>query len=216
MKKILIVLSFFIAFSTNAQPTQVLWLDDLPIPVYSEGIPAVVLRSSAGNTPLQLGGQSYTRGLGVHSTSVLSFMLEGKGVSFSAKVGADDLANPGMITQFYVIGDRKILFESGDMKAGDPPKQVQVDLRGVQRLGLLVTNKAEIAKNYSDWADARFEMLGNYQPGAVPNNGKKYILTPKTAQKPAIHSPGVFGARPGNPFLFCITATGAAPLRYAA
>lgn len=216
MKRILAVFIFPICFSVQAQTNHSVWLDDLPIPSYSEGIPSVTLKNSAANAPIQLGKHSYIRGLGVHATSVLFFMLDGKGVSFSATVGADDLANPEMVTQFYVIGDRKILFESGDMKTGDNPKQVKVDLHGVQRLGLLVTNRAEMTKTYSDWADARFEMLDNYQPGTVPNNGEKYILTPKTAASPAIHSPGIFGARPGNPFLYTITATGAEPMRYTA
>lgn len=43
-----------------------------------------------------------------------------------------------------------------------------------------------------------------------------YILTPKPSDKPRINSAKVFGARPNNPFLFKVAATGKAPLTYEA
>ncbi len=43
-----------------------------------------------------------------------------------------------------------------------------------------------------------------------------YILTPKPSDKPTITGTKVFGARPNNPFLFKVAATGKAPLIYSA
>jgi len=43
----------------------------------------------------------------------------------------------------------------------------------------------------------------------------RYILTPKAADSPQINSPGVFGVRPGNPFLYTIPATGVRPMTFA-
>ena len=43
-----------------------------------------------------------------------------------------------------------------------------------------------------------------------------YILTPYAKSKPQINGPNVFGARPGNPFLYRIPATGRKPLVYKA
>jgi len=43
-----------------------------------------------------------------------------------------------------------------------------------------------------------------------------YILTPAPAQKPKINGAGVYGVRPGSPFLYKIPATGKKPLIYAA
>jgi hypothetical protein len=43
-----------------------------------------------------------------------------------------------------------------------------------------------------------------------------YILTPYPSAKPKINGADVFGARPGNPFLYLIPATGKKPLAYKA
>jgi len=42
-----------------------------------------------------------------------------------------------------------------------------------------------------------------------------YVLTPYPSAKPRINGADVFGARPGNPFLYLIPATGKKPLTYA-
>jgi hypothetical protein len=43
-----------------------------------------------------------------------------------------------------------------------------------------------------------------------------YILTPKESPNPRINNAEVYGARPGVPFLYAITATGNQPMQYAA
>ncbi|MHC4442329.1 MAG: putative Ig domain-containing protein [Planctomycetota bacterium] len=43
-----------------------------------------------------------------------------------------------------------------------------------------------------------------------------YLLTPKPADKPRINGARIFGARPGNPFLFTIPATGKRPMKFSA
>src|SRR6476660_1262933 len=42
------------------------------------------------------------------------------------------------------------------------------------------------------------------------------ILTPRSPETPQIHGAKVFGARPGSPFLFQISATGERPIEYSA
>jgi len=201
-------------FVSDAQTVNPVYLDDLAIATFSEGIPSVNQKTNGAGEPMQLGNIHYERGLGIHSTGVLYFLMDGNAVDFTAMVGADDKANKAMITRFYVIGDRKILFESGDMKVGDAPKKVSVSLKGIKRLGLLVTNNEEISRNYSDWADAKFTMVGNTIPGNIPNSDEKYILTPPSAKTPHINSAKVFGAKPGNPFLFTVVASGEKPIQF--
>ncbi len=216
MKKIVKVFLLFIILSPDlfAQKTSDVWLDDLLIPTFSEGIPSVNQKTNGGGEPMQLNSVGYQRGLGVHSTGVLFFLMNGKAIEFTAVVGADDKANKAMITKFYVIGDRKILFESGEMKVGDSPKKVSVNLQGIQRLGLLVTNSDEVSRNYSDWADAKCKMVENTMPANIPNSDEKYILTPAPSKIPRINSPKVFGAKPVNPFLFTVVASGETPMKY--
>jgi alpha-galactosidase len=192
------------------------WLDSVGIKSFSEGIPAVVAKTSAGGDMMRIGGVGFSRGVGVQTLSVLSFFLDGKAGRFTARAGVDDASGPGAAVRFFVIGDRKILFESGVMKAGDVAGKVDIDLRGVKRLGLLVTGEGNNQRAYADWADARLLMQGSHLPEHIPNTDEKYILTPPVGKAPAIHSAGIFGARPGNPFLFTVATTGERPMRWSA
>src|SRR6185437_9603943 len=65
-----------------------------------------------------------------------------------------------------------------------------------------------------DWAEAQFVMMGNHMPQQIPNNDEKYIVTPKLGESPKINSPAIFGATPGNPFLYTIAASGERPLYF--
>lgn len=194
-----------------------IWLDDLPVKSFSEGIPGILPKLNQGGDSIRMFGKTYTHGIGVASTSILSFLLEAKADSFSATVGVDDMVTNKLPHMFYVLGDGKILFESGAMKQGDQPQTFSVDLKGIQRLGLLVVVKDEgYTKVYSNWADAKINMMGNAVPKSIPNQSEKYILTPASSLKPRINSAPVFGVSPGNPFLYTISATGDKPISFTA
>ncbi|NBB19117.1 alpha-galactosidase [Runella sp. CRIBMP] len=213
----LILICCGVQVSLPAQKTQAIWLDDLPIKSFSEGIPAVLPKTTAAGDSMLIKGRYFKHGVGVNATSILAFFLEGKAIEFSALVGVDDKGNKDLPHTFYVIADRKILFDSGEMRWGDAPKPVKVKLEGVQRLGLLVKVHDEgRTKVYSNWADARLVMLDNHLPKNIPNTDERYILTPPTAKFPKINSAKVFGATPNNPFLYTIAATGERPMRFSA
>jgi alpha-galactosidase len=190
-------------------------MDDLDIKTYSEGVPGIAARAKASGDTMRLGGVVYERGVGVKCVSLLAFYLEGKGRRFTALAGADDKSLNTVGVKFYVIGDRKILFESGVMHAGDEPRKVDVPLEGISRLGLLVTgDTANMSKAFPDWANARFFMEDGHAPGNIPNTDKAYILTPGPGKEPRINGATVAGATPGNPFLFTVAATGQRPMSY--
>ncbi|MDP4284866.1 MAG: NPCBM/NEW2 domain-containing protein [Bacteroidota bacterium] len=216
MKPLIISFIFLSVISgLRAQSVNHVWLDDMHISSFSEGIPGVSVKTNAGGDSIKLQGIYYNRGIGVQSLSVLSFFLDGKANKFIAVVGADDKGNKVTSSKFYVIGDRKILFESGNMKPGDVSENVNIDLRGIKRLGLLVTISDSGARRvYSDWVNAQFEMQDNAIPKPMPNDGKKYILTPQPAKFPRINSASIFGATPGNPFFYTIAATGERPMQF--
>ena len=199
------------------QTTSGIWLDDLNIKSFSEGIPAVLGKTNASGDSMLIKGVYYQRGVGVNSTSILAFYLNGNAKGFSALVGVDDKGNRSLPHTFYVIGDRKILFKSREMKWGENPQAVNVDLIGIKRLGLLVMVQDEgLTKTYSNWANARFEMKGGQLPEHIPNDDERYILTPAPAKTPRINSASIFGATPGNPFLYTIAATGERPITFSA
>ncbi len=210
-------LFFIFLFSfAQAQPTSI-WLDDLPIKSFSEGIPSVVTKTNVAGDTMRLNGISFGHGVGVDPISVLAFYLNGKAKQFTATVGVDDIATKNAAVEFFVIGDKKIIFASGKMMVGDLAKKVDVDLTGIQRLGLLVTvEDKKTGKLYGNWANAMLVMDGKNRPQHIPNNDEKYILTPSVAKTPRINTAKVFGATPGNPFLFTIAATGERPMFFAA
>ena len=211
------VFLFFIISFAQAQQTNKLWLDDLVIQTYSEGIPGVNAKMNGGGDSIRIAGKVFKHGIGVQATSILSFYLKGNATEFSAAVGVDDQGNQFLPHQFYVVADGKVLFASGDMKYGDKPKSFTVDLRGFQRMGLLVkVSDQGYTKVYSNFADAQITMIGDTKPLNTPNDGEKYILTPAPANKPRINTAPVFGVTPGNPFLFTIVATGEKPILFSA
>lgn len=194
-----------------------IWLDDLEIKSFSEGIPGILGKTNAAGDPMRINNTVFGRGVGVNSVSVLAFLLDGNAEKFTARVGVDDIASLEARVKFYVIGDSKILFASSEMKKGDQPVPIDVSLEGIKRLGLLVAvDSAYNRRAYADWADAQFVMKNNYQPQHIPNTDNKYILTPAPSKKPRINSARVVGATPGNPFLFMVAATGQRPMQFAA
>lgn len=219
VSKFLVLLFLSVTATASFAQSTDLWLDDLTIQTYSEGIRPVAVKANYAGNPMQINGIAYQRGLGVQSVCVLSFYLQGNAQQFTAEIGRDDEGNGDVPVKFYVIGDKKILYESGEMKGGDAPQKIAVDLEGIQRLGLLVTDDIGNARNnrtYSNWANARLVLKKNHVPEHIPNDGEKYILTPPSPQFPRINSAKIFGASPGNPFLYTIAATGSRPMQFSA
>ncbi len=213
---VLITLSVSLA---NAQPGHTVWLDDLPIQSYSEGMRPVSAKTNYSHDTMRMNGTRYFRGVGAQSPCVLAFLLDKHAKRFKAVVGMDELGNKEIPLSFFVVADEKVLFEIRDMKMGDAPVAIDVDLTGIGRLGLLITDRVggvNNKKTYGNWANAQLEMKDDFVPAHIPNTDEKYILTPSPKQKPAIHSPKLFGATPGNPFFYTIAATGVKPMRFSA
>jgi alpha-galactosidase len=217
--KLVILIGCCLLLGSCIDKTSIVWLDDLPIEEYNQGIRPIKTKASYKNTTISIAGVQYERGIGSITTNVISFFLEGKAKRFTAFVGMDDAVTKNTPVKFYVVADGKVLFESDEMKVGDSPKKVDINLEGVKRLGLLVTDSIGGVGNkgtFINWADAKFEMIDNYLPKTFPNNSERYILTPKPMVRPRINTAKVFGATPGNPFLFTIAATGKRPIQFSA
>ena len=219
MPKLFLILFLFSSIGVFAQKTNTVWLDELPIQTFSEGIrPVQAKRNYSGDT-LRINGVKYARGLGAQSPCVLAFDLGKKATRFSALIAADDLGNKDIPLTFYVMGDGKVLFESKAMSIGDAPVPVDVDLTGITQLGLLVTDKVGGIGNkrtYCNWVNAQVVMMGNAVPEHMQYLGEKYSLTPPPAKTPRINSAKLVGATPNNPFLYTIAATGQKPIAFEA
>ncbi len=222
MKRLFFCLvGFFLASVTPivAQQTTTIWLDDLPIQNFSEGIRPIQAKINYGKDTIRVKGDPYYRGVGAQSVSVITFNLDKQAKNFSAMVGVDDQANKTIPVKFYVLGDQKVLFESNEMQIGDAPVKVEVDLTGIKQMGLLITDQVGGVGNkrtYANWLNAKLEMIGYHSLGTVQHPDEKYLLTPPPKASPAINSAKVFGATPGNPFLYLIAATGKRPMQFSA
>jgi hypothetical protein len=114
------------------------------------------LDHSQGGRPLRLGGRVYSRGLGVHARSALTYAVVGSYKKFEATVGVDSEVGNGGSVVFRVMGDDRTLFQSPVLHGGEAPASVSVDVSGVVLLRLEVdeADSGDIA-DHADWAEAR-------------------------------------------------------------
>jgi len=136
-------------------------LQELDLGRMSQGWGRPQVDKSVGGGPLSIGGRKFAHGVGTHAAGVCAVDIHGTARRFSAWVGVDnDAEAPGSVT-FQVVGDRKVLWESGVMRAGEPAKEVGVDLQGIKRLTLRVGDAGDgIGMDHADWAEARFDGQG--------------------------------------------------------
>jgi transglutaminase-like putative cysteine protease len=125
-------------------------------------------RSVEGRT-LSIGGKKFERGIGTHSESICLIATNDAVEEFSAYVGVDDEVEKGRgSVEFLVVGDDKILWQSGIMKSGDPAKHVMVKTKGIKELTLKVGNGGDNGDgDHADWADAKVLITGIY-PTILP------------------------------------------------
>ena len=209
-------------FFPLALRSQTIWLDELNLSAMDAGWGTPHAKKSVEENSLSIAGQKYQRGVGTHAISRMKLDLRGKAAHFSALVGVDDEAQKPASIEFYVLGDRKILWQSGIMKKGEAAKKVDVDVRGINLLGLLVADAGDgIDYDHADWCDAKLAVNSGVSASDLTESssnsvGNAEILTPKPLEKPRINGAKLFGARPGNPFLYTIAATGKRPMSFTA
>jgi len=114
-------------------------------------------RLAGDGGPLTIGGQVYTKGLGVHAHSEVVYDLGGYCTAFTGQVGVDDEAGSlGSVTFEVWDGTATKLFDSGLRRGTDGPLLVSVDVTGVYQLRLVVTDGGDGGdSDHADWADAR-------------------------------------------------------------
>ena len=111
--------------------------------------------------PLSIGGRKFERGVGVHSRTELTYGIAGDFERFAATIGIDDAVRPLGSVVMQVKGDGRTLFDSGLIAGNDPPRDVLVDVAGVQSLTLLVDYGEGLdASDHADWGDARLLRAG--------------------------------------------------------
>ena len=122
---------------------------------------------------MTINAQTFSKGLGVHAVSEITYSLGGNCSSFTATVGVDDevdIQNRWGTVSFEVYGDNSKLFDSGVMSGTSPAQPISVSLVGRQTLRLLVTNGGDNTYyDHADWAQARVTCV---TVGAVSSLGR--------------------------------------------
>ena len=205
-------------FSDCKMPAATFWLDDLDVSKTTQDWGDPHKNESVDGHVLSIGGETFEHGLGTHANSTLYISLNGAAKSFSASVGVDgEITNPSASVNFIVLGDGKLLWLSGVMRAGEAVKRFDVKLCGIKTLALKVGDANDgISYDHADWANAKFEISGAVPETVVAPPEKEIILTPPAPRKPRINGALVIGTRPGHPFIFQIPATGDRPMEFSA
>lgn len=111
---------------------------------------------SVSGDPLRLKGQTYRKGLGVHSRTLLDYSLNKQYSNFAAIVGIDDSARgKGSVTFVVSVDGKELLRESFD--SSRKPLPISISLAGAKTLRLLVDygkDQLDFA-DHADWANAR-------------------------------------------------------------
>ena len=106
--------------------------------------------------PLRMNGQTYARGVAVHSRCVLTYDLNGRYSTFEALVGFDDAAKGLGRVDCRVFADGKEIYANPDLKASGPPVQLTLPVAGAEQLRLLVDfGRGQDTGDRVIWANAR-------------------------------------------------------------
>ncbi|MFD9005555.1 NPCBM/NEW2 domain-containing protein [Streptomyces sp. NPDC059582] len=113
-------------------------------------------QSVGGGSPISMLGQVHPTGIGVASPSTIRYYLGDRCSRLTATAGIDDAVRnvgpEGGTSTFQVIGDGRVLFDSGVLTRDDV-RQADIDLTGVRVLDLVVGDAGDGGYNdRADWA----------------------------------------------------------------
>ncbi len=190
----------------------------------------VQARKTVDGHALTVAGKTYAHGIGTHPESAVLFRANGKVQAFDALVAIDDDAkNAGSgksygkpTAQFKVWADGRVVWSSGDLKLGQQPVAVHVELMGAAEIILETVSGPQwtaFDATNADWLDARFSCGKDATITCVNDPALTMqlgILTPPEKAEPRINGADIWGVRPGRPVIFRVATTGARPIRFTA
>lgn len=121
--------------------------------------------------PLKIKGNSFRKGLAVHSRSVLKYTLDGPYVSLKAVLGFDESASGRGRVICRILGDGKELLSEPDLRGTTEAKTIEIPLANVKELTLVVDfGEAEDVGDRVIWGDARLYRDVTQQANAAQSN----------------------------------------------
>lgn len=106
--------------------------------------------------PLAAGGRTFSRGLGVCARTTVEYELNGEFETFAAAVGVDDRVGSAGSVVFRVLGDGRVLGETGTLTGDDDLVELALPVKDVRVLTLLVDFADELdLGDQAVWGQAR-------------------------------------------------------------
>ena len=106
--------------------------------------------------PLKMNGETYERGVAVHSRCVLTYDLNGRFATFEALVGFDDAVKGKGRVDCRVFADTKPIYANPDLRADGPPVKLSLPVAGAEQLRLQVDfGHGQDTGDRVIWANAR-------------------------------------------------------------
>ena len=146
----------------------VTYLSDLQ-PAYSYvGSGMQTKNRSIGGNLITLNGNAYASGLGVSAFSGVEYRLGGVAARFQSDIGVDDEMGTSGSVVFHVFADGTEIFNSGALTGGATHQTVDLDVTGVNRLTLGVSDADNgNTSDHADWAGA-LVVVTNPTPALPP------------------------------------------------
>lgn len=104
----------------------------------------------------QLGGQTFDRGIGTQSRTLIGYRIEPGDKRFQATIGVDERAGPLGSVAFVVLVDGKEKFRTSPLSDRDQPRVIDVEILGGKSLILSTEfgDRGDI-RDLADWVEAR-------------------------------------------------------------
>jgi len=217
MKNLLIVAVLVLTIISCQQPSKKLFVNQMDLSKMEIGWGKNQVDASVDGNPLSIAGKVFEQGIGTHAVSQLLIDVHGKATQFTAWVGVDDETGTYASVEFFVLGDGKVLYQSGIMTKGDEAKKVDVDLKGIQKMALFVSDGGDnINYDHADWIEPVIVYQGQEPQALEAIRQPVFLLTPEAPESPRINYPRVYGAGVNKPFVFRIPASGLRPMNFTA
>jgi alpha-galactosidase len=131
------------------------WLSDYEADSWQQGWGSLRRDLSAAQAALRLGERSFAHGLGTHAVSRIVYRLGDHYARLDTWVGIQHGVSGGKVA-FRIVGDGRVLADSGPMVSTDAARKLTADLRGVHELALVV-DEAGQGHHYGhgNWCDPR-------------------------------------------------------------
>jgi len=149
------------AVSIATRPVGTPWLSDLTPVSTQVGYGSLGVDKSVDGHTLTIAGVTYAKGIAPHAASEMKYYLGTHCSRFTAGAGIDDETNKRGSVTFTVLGDGKVLADTGVVVGGQAAVPVDVDVTGVTEL-VLVTGVGPDNNNYdhSEWVAPQLTCAG--------------------------------------------------------